>query len=318
MDSVPAILTLTLNPALDRATETPEIVPGLKLRCTQPRQDPGGGGINVSRMVQRLGGETVAFVALGGRTGDALAAALAAEGIEARPIAVAGETRTSLSVKDTGSGAQYRFMLPGPPLSGEEYRAAVTAVAAEAARDDFVVLSGSWPPGAPVGFAADLARALGAQGARLVVDTSGPALDNLVASPAGLDILRVDQAESEEAAGRPLPTRNDSVTFGQDLVARGIARALVMGRGAEGNVMVTPEGAWFAKAAGIDVVSTIGAGDSLLAALTYALSLGTPPDEALQWGAAAASAACTIPGTGICPPELVESLRPRCPVERLA
>lgn len=323
LDHIPAVLTVTLNPALDLSTDTEAIAPGRKLRCAAPRLDPGGGGINVSRLVARLGGETTAFVALGGGTGMRLVAALQAEGISTRIVPLAQETRTSLSVTDRTTGEQFRFMLPGPALSAAEYEAANTALAEEAATGDFVVVSGSLPTGAPPDVPARLALALAAKQVRLVVDTSGAALDHLLRHPAEAigarpDVLRFDHVEAEEAAGEALPRLADTARFASGLVARGVARRVVVGRGAEGNLLADAEGIWFARAAAVEVVSAVGAGDSFLAALTYAFAIGSSAPEALQWGTAAACAAVSTPGTKVCEPETVEALRPRCAVAQVA
>ncbi len=322
LDQIPAVLTVTLNPALDLSTETDQVVAGRKLRCAEPRLDPGGGGINVSRLVARLGGETTAFVALGGATGMRLVAALQAERISTRIVPIAHETRTSLSVTARDTGAQFRFMLPGPELSAAEYDAMGRALAEEAATGDFVVVSGSLPTGAAPDVPARLAGALAGKRLRLVVDTSGPALDHLVRQPAGElaarpEILRFDHLEAEAAAGRPLPHLADAAAFAADLVARGVARRIVIGRGAEGNLLAELGAIWFARPAPVEVVSAIGAGDSFLAALTYAFAIGSSAPDALQWGTAAACAAVATPGTKICDPATVEALRPGCRVEAL-
>lgn len=323
LDHIPAILTVTLNPALDLSTETDRIMPGRKLRCSEPRLDPGGGGINVSRLVTRLGGDTTAFVALGGGTGMRLVAALQAEGISTRIVPIGHETRTSLSVTDRSTGEQFRFMLPGPALNEMEYAAANRALAEEAATGDFVVFSGSLPTGAAPDVPARLALALAEKKVRLVVDTSGAALDHLVRQPAEdpaarPEILRFDHHEAEEVAGRALAERTDTARFAAELVVRGVARRIVVGRHAEGNLLAEAGGVWFASAAPVDVVSTIGAGDSFLAALTCAFAVGSEAPEALRSGTAAASAAVATPGTKICDPETIEALRPRCLVERIA
>lgn len=323
LDHAPAVLTVTLNPALDLSTETESIAAGRKLRCAEPRLDPGGGGINVSRLVARLGGETTAFVALGGGTGMRLVAALQAEGISTRIVPISQETRTSLSVTDRGSGAQFRFMLPGPALGPADYAAMNAALAEETATGDFVVVSGSLPTGAAPDVPARLGAALADKQARLVVDTSGAALAHLVGRPAEAigarpDVLRFDHLEAEEAAGGALPQRADTARFAAGLVARGVARHVVVGRQAEGNLLANGDGVWFAHAAPVEVVSTIGAGDSFLGALTYAFSIGASPAEALRWGTAAACAAVATPGTKICAPERIEALRPACELERMA
>lgn len=322
MATDPAILTLTLNPALDLSTETATIEAGRKLRCADPRRDPGGGGINVSRLVARLGGETTAFVALGGGTGMQLVAALQSEGISIRVIPTSHETRTSLSVTDRATGGQFRFMLPGPELTAAEYDAASRALSEEAATGDFVVISGSLPTGAEPDVPARIALSLADKQVRVVIDTSGPALAHLTRHPAENpsarpDILRLDHHEAQEVAGHPLPDRADTARVAADLVARGIARRVVIGRQAEGNLMADADGVWFAAAAQVEVVSAIGAGDSFLAALVHALATGADADHALRRGTAAACAAVATPGTRICEPKTIDALAPLCAVDRI-
>lgn len=291
------ILTVTLNPALDLGTEVERVSPDIKLRCAAPATHPGGGGINVSRAIARLGGESCAAVSLGGPSGDSLAALLSAEGVESLPLPSPGETRLSLAVRETLTGQQFRFMLPGPSWAAVDTNAAVAAVAAAARPAGWVVLSGSNPPGVPDDIAARLAVALRGTGCHLYVDTSGPALHALAAAPAGLALLRMDGAEAEDLAGAPLPTRKASAAFAADLVARGVAEEVLVARGGDGNIVATADGIWHAEALRIRVISAVGAGDSFLGAYTLSRARGDSAEGALGWGAAAASAACMTPAT---------------------
>lgn len=318
IDQLPAILTVTMNPALDLATGTESVVPGPKLRCDEPRVDPGGGGINVSRLVQRLGGETSAIVALGGANGQRLRDAMEREGLSVRVIPVEGETRLSLGVMDRSTGTQFRFVLPGPDLTVEDGERVLRALSEESASGDFVVMSGSLPAQLAAGFPRALARACGPMGTRLVIDTSGEALSDLVRTPdpdTRPEVLRIDHLEAEEAGGRPMPQLADTARFAAEAVARGAARYVVVGRDSEGNLLASAEGIWFVRPPKVEVVSATGAGDSFLAAMTWALSIGTPPEEALRWGTAAAAAAVTTPATDLCQPEMIETLRSDCALE---
>ncbi|OYW49497.1 MAG: hypothetical protein B7Z31_14535 [Rhodobacterales bacterium 12-65-15] len=263
------ILTLTLNPALDMATEVAEIIPGHKLRCSEPQLDPGGGGLNVSRAIKALGGESLALVAIGGLTGDRLAGLIRAEGVTFLAILGPGETRQSLTVTEGASGKQYRFMLPGP-LWGEAERARVFTLLRSTARPGGLsVISGSQPPGVPVDFPAALAASM--PESRVVLDTSGPALTEAVRRPIrGLDVLRMDGEEGEALAGRPLPSREATAEFAQSLVRAGVARTVIVARGAEGNVLADQDQRLFATAAKVQVRSTVGAGDSFVAAYVLA------------------------------------------------
>lgn len=302
------ILTVTLNPAFDLATSVDRLRPDVKLRCAEPAADPGGGGINVSRAIVRLGGESRAAVSLGGPTGERMAALLAREGIATVPLPAPGETRLSLAVTETRTGDQYRFMLPGPQWSEADAEAAIAAVTAAAEPDARVVLSGSTPPGVPADIAARLQAALG-PGRRLYVDTSGAALQALAQVPANLALLRMDGAEAEELAGHELPTRTASADFAAGLVARGVARTVLVARGGDGNILASNRGVWHADALKVHVVSKIGAGDSFLGAYVLARARGEDLPGALAWGAAAATAACMTPATELCRREDVERLR---------
>lgn len=309
------ILTVTLNPALDIATAADDIRPGPKLRCDGPRMDPGGGGINVSRVIARLGGTSTAFAALGGATGERLAAALATEGIAARAYPSPGETRQSLSVTDRGTGGQYRFVLPGPVWNGRQGKAVLTAIADAAPKGALVVLSGSQPPGLPADLPARLTRLLARKAARLVLDTSGATLTRAADPARPAHVLRMDEAEAEALSGGHLKTRGDSADFAEDLVRRGAARIVVIARGADGSVLATASERWFSKAAKVPVKSKVGAGDSFLAAFTLALAADRSASRALQEGMAAASAAVMTEATDLCRRADFRRLIRDCPVE---
>jgi 6-phosphofructokinase 2 len=309
------VVTLTLNPALDLAVETAKVVPGPKLRCSAPAVHPGGGGINVSRVIRRLGGRTLALAALGGVTGDRLAALLAQEGVTLAPLPCRGETRESLTVTDAGTGQQFRFVLPGPAWRRRDADSALSAAVAAVGPGQFLVLSGSLPPGVPADFALRLARRIARKGAWLAIDTSGAALAAAIAGQARMALLRLDAAEAEAQAGRPLTTARDSADYALSLVRAGAADRVVLARGAEGSVMAGPEGRFLVRAPAVPVQSRIGAGDSFMAAMVLALARGRPPVRALQEGMAAASATVMTPATDLCRAADARRLIGACPVE---
>jgi len=307
------ILTVTLNPAIDLETTTPEVVPGEKLRCGEPLRDPGGGGINVARAVVQLGGQATALVAAGGAGGAALAAMLRARGVVAACLPAPGELRQNLSVIEGATGRQFRFIFPGPIWTEADVAAVRAALCAQVAAGDWLVLSGSLPPGMAPSALSDLARALAARGARVVADTSGAALAGLAKGRTGLALLRMDFEESEALAGRALTTAADSARFAADLVAQAAAEVVILARGAEGSVLASAAGCWTAPAAAVPVVSRTGAGDSFVAGAVLALSRGQPLAEVLQLGCAAASAAVTTPATALCDAATVAGLLAQCP-----
>lgn len=303
-----AILTVTLNPALDLETTVPELKPREKLRCTEPRRDPGGGGINVARAIHVLGGAASAVVALNGPAGREIAESLGASGIDIIAVPAPGPTRSNMSVIETSSGDQYRFISPGPDWTLRDLEKVSKRLRDAVSGGDIVVLSGSLPPGLPPSALVGLATDLMARGARVVVDTSGDALVAMAASAKGLDILRMDAAEGDALFGRPLHRASDTAAAAATLIAAGVAKAVIIARGREGSVLVSGDGRWAAPAAEVPVVSVTGAGDSFVAAATLALSRGADWPGVLLAGCSAASAAVTTPATELCDPAVYADL----------
>lgn len=314
------IVTVTLNPALDLSAPVLRVVPGPKLRTGPVIAEPGGGGINVARVVAALGGRALALACLGGSTGDRLAALLAdVPGLTLAALPSPGETRESLTVDEGDSGAQFRFVLPGPDYPPDATAPLLDAIAARVPGGALVVLSGSQPPGLPDDLPRLLAQALPA-GARLIVDTSGPPLAGLIARPDPAlrpAVLRLDAAEAEAHAGTPLPDAADSAALAARWVAQGVAETVILARGAEGSVMVGPGGAWLCVPPRVTEVSKVGAGDSFVAGLTLGLARGDSADQALTLAVAAAAAAVTTPGTQLCRAADVAALRPACRLQPL-
>ena len=175
------ILTLTVNPALDVSTATEQVISGHKLRCGASRLDPGGGGVNVSRVVQRLGGRTLAVYTAGGPTGEAYRRLIEAERVPTLAVPIQGSTREDFTVDETTTGKQFRFVLQGPELSEPEWRLCLALVADSMPVGGYVVASGSLPPGVPDDFYARVARLARRHDARCIVDASGPALSEALA-----------------------------------------------------------------------------------------------------------------------------------------
>ncbi|MBL0419006.1 1-phosphofructokinase family hexose kinase [Ramlibacter sp. AW1] len=310
------LLTFTPNPAVDLATRTPRIEPTHKLRCTAAQVHPGGGGINVARVIARLGGTATAVYPAGGPAGERLQQLVAAEGVHARVVRIAGETRENFSVLDEGSGDEYRFVLPGPTLSGREWLACLEHVAAAVPDSGWVVASGSLPLGVASDGYAQLAGLLAPHGAHLVLDASGPSLAS--ALQAGVHLVKPSLRELQELTGHALPDTPSRLAACRGLIERGQARWVALSMGAEGALLVGAGGAWKADAVPVTVASTIGAGDSFLAGLVWVLSREDHPEEALRFAMAAAAAALLQPGTALCDPAQVQRLLPQVRVEAVA
>lgn len=293
-----AIVTLTLNPALDLSTTTLRIAPAHKLRCAPPRFDPGGGGINVARVIQRLGGRARAVYPAGGPTGQRLTALLEAEGAPTLATSIAGETRESFTVTDRSDAAEYRFVLPGPVLSDAEQDRCLEAALAAGTGGGFLVVSGSLPLGVEPQRLHELARRAKARGLRLVIDSSGPAL--AAALGAGVHLIKPNLRELSDLVGRPLPTTGKRLKACRDLIDGGGAAIVALSMGAEGALLANRDAAWTSPGLPIKPVSTVGAGDSFLGALLWVLDREGDLAEGLRYAIAAGSAALLSPGTDLC------------------
>lgn len=306
------ILTVTLNPTLDVSTHTTEVVAGTKLRCAPPRLDPGGGGINVSRAIRKLGGDSTALVALGGATGRRLAELLEQDGIALATFSAPGESRENLAVTEDTTGRQFRFVLPGEDWDARTTARALDLIRHHAPHDGQVVISGSLPPGVAPDFLRQAVAEV-APIAAVLIDTSGAPLADLAAAPVpGLTTLRMDSDEAEDLAGGPLPERSHTADFAAGLVARGVAESVVVARGADGSVLATRHGRWHSAPPRVAVVSPVGAGDSFVAAHVLAIERGKAPQVALAHGTAAAAAAVMTDATELCRREDAERLVASC------
>jgi 6-phosphofructokinase 2 len=306
------ILTVTLNPALDITTTTERLVHQQKLRCSAPRYDPGGGGVNVSRAIRELGGESTAFVALGGSTGTQYRALLEAAGIDCVYWEQQGDTRFSLTVMESATGLHYRFVLPGPPQpEGEAARLLARLDELIASGVRFVALSGSLPPGLPDDFYGRLAGMARKAGAAVVLDAHGAALRE--ALPFRPYLIRLNHLEAQELlggeAGAPVHL------LARQLIERGSAEVTIVTAGEEGAVVATPGRELMIRAPHVEVVSAVGAGDSFVGALVVGLSRGWPLQTAARYGVAAAAATVTTAATELCSADVVDRLFAEIPPE---
>lgn len=301
-----AIVTVTPNPAVDLSTTVERIVAVHKLRGTSQRRDPGGGGINVARVVTRLGGDVSAIYPAGGAIGDLLRRLLDGEGIASHALTIAAETREDFFVHETCTGQQYRFILPGPRLAEGEWKACLAAVARLDPFPRYIVGSGSLPEGAPEDFYARLARTAKQRSACMILDTSGPALAAAVEE--GVDVIKPNLREMRELCGGALDSEAAWERAAQALVGSGRAKMVALTMGHLGAALVTGEGTWRAKPLAITPLSAVGAGDSFLGVLVHQLAAGAAPHHGFRHAVAAGAAALLNPGTGLCRPEDIARL----------
>lgn len=311
----PTVLCLTMNPSVDLATETEAVVPTHKLRCDATLHDAGGGGINVARVLTRMGGRCTSLCPLGGSPGQWLQRRMRDEGLEAAFLPIADETRVSFTVHERRTGAEFRFVMPGPRLSDREWQACLDHLEQMPQFPDLLVASGSLPPGVPADFYARLARLCRARGARLVLDTSGPPLAAALAE--GVFLCKPNLRELTELVDRPLETPAQWQAAARQLVLDGRAQAVALTLGHLGALLATREAAWNAPPLDIAVASAVGAGDSFVGGMVWGLQQGQPLEQAFGWGVAAGSAALLSTGTGLCRLEDIQRLWPQVQLTRL-
>jgi 6-phosphofructokinase 2 len=304
-----------MNPAIDVSAAVARVVPTHKLRCTSVRRDAGGGGINVARVVARLGSDVQAIYPIGSPIGDLLRRLVDAEAVASQTIPLSQHTRESFTVDEEETGKQYRFVLPGPELTSDECGQCLAAVAQIRPAPTFFVASGSMPTGVPDDFLARTARAAKALGAKVVVDTSGPAL--AAALREGVFLVKPNLRELQELVGSSLTEREQQLAAARNLIEKQAAETVALTLGHLGALLVTPRQAFYAPALPVKPMSVVGAGDSFLGAMVWSLDAGQAIEEAFRHGIAAGSAALLSAGTGLCKAEDVRRLYPQVHLQRL-
>lgn len=278
------IVTVTLNPSLDRAIEVDRLVRGEVIRAYPAHLDPGGKGVNVSRALLANGIPSCAVLPWGGDEGRQLIRLLEAEGVDVRAVGIAGRTRSNITLAEP-DGTVTKINEPGPTLSVAEFEAVTAEILAAAKTARWAVVCGSAPPDLPVEAFAELCRRLLAGGVRLAVDTSGPALRAAVA--AGAALVKPNREELAEIVGAPLRSLCDVVDAARQLRSWG-AGAVLASLGADGAVLVDAHAVVTGESPVTKPRSSVGAGDALLAGFLAAGAHGADAlAEGLAWGAAA-------------------------------
>ena len=287
------IVTLTVNPAVDKSTHIDRLIPEQKLRCDTPRFDAGGGGINVSKAIKRLGGKTTALFTAGGPSGQLLQNLLNQEEIDTQVIETEQWTRENFIVAETSTNAQYRFGMPGAPLSEAETQAVLDALASSEA--NYIVASGSLPPQMDDNFYEKVAAISKKMGARLILDTSGEPLR--AACDEGVFLLKPNIGELEALVGAKDLQMDDVDEAARTLIGDGKCEVVIVSLGPKGAILVTKDLCEHVPAPPVQKRSTVGAGDSMVAGMTWALTQELSYSEMLRWGVACGSAATMNEGT---------------------
>ena len=300
-----SIVTLTVNPAIDGSCDAQQVRPTHKVRTTNMRYDPGGGGINVARVVQRMGGNVRAIYLAGGATGGVLDSLLDRDGIARKRIDIADHTRISQAVHEKATGLEYRFVPEGPLVSDAEWQVCLDAMAK--VECDWQVLSGSLPRGVPAAFLARIVKAMPSRDCRIILDTSGPALRTTLEG-GGLFLVKPSRGELEQYTGQPLTGDDALIDAARQIVHAGQARYVAVTLGYLGAILVSQLGELRLPVLEVEVKSAVGAGDSFLGAMTCALAADQDIEPAFRLGLAAGTAAVMSPGTGLCQPADVQRL----------
>jgi 1-phosphofructokinase/6-phosphofructokinase 2 len=289
------IVTLTPNPSVDRAVVIDALRRGEVHRATESRIDPGGKGVNVSRALAAQSAETVAVLPVGGPEGHLLEELLDAAGVARRSVPVAGTVRMNITVLEP-DGTTTKLNEPGPTLTAGEVDALLAATLDLAEGADWVVGCGSLPPGAPADLYAVLVGLVRERGGHVAIDSSGnPMATALAAKPS---LIKPNHEELAEAVGHALPTLGDVRDAARDLVRDGID-IVAVSLGRDGALLVTPDEVVHATATISNPLSTVGAGDCMLAGLLHGLSSGLGAADALMSGVAWGAAAVTLPGSRV-------------------
>ncbi len=296
MSESPTIITLTMNPAVDMSSSVEHVRADLKLRCERPTRRAGGGGLNVARVIARLGADVTAIHTCGGPTGRLLQTLLREEGLTGRSVDVAGETRENIVVVELAGKRHFHFVMPGPELSQGEWQLCLDAAAA--AENGYVVASGSLPPGVPADFYAQLAERVRSGGGRLALDASGEPLR--LALEVGVWMIKPNMVELAELTGI-VDTHEASLVDAADaLVQLGSAEIVVLSLGPAGAYAAARdlEGEYL-RSPVVPIRSRVGAGDSMVGAMVTAASRSMPTRQIVRLGLAGGAAAVIQDGSEV-------------------
>lgn len=298
------ILTITLNPAVDKSTAIDSLKPDKKLRCETPVYEPGGGGINVSRGLVRLGLPTTAFFTSGGAAGKRLESLLEKEGVAGLPFSVKSETRENFMVVATNGNDQYRFGMPGSEVATGEVEGILKAI--DGCTPEIAVISGSLPPGMEPQHMRAIIKNLKDKGAKVIIDTSGEALEESLKE--GVYLVKPNLGELAKLTGKEELGNDDADDAARELVASGRAEIVVVSMGPQGAYLITKDKTYHVNAPQVKKRTTVGAGDSMVAGIVSMLANGGDELAMARMGVACGSAATMSTGTGLFKKEDAERL----------
>jgi len=288
------IVTLTLNPALDKSTDVSQLVPEKKMRCSDVLIEAGGGGINVSKAVKELGGESLAVFFAGGLNGEAVTRLLKEKDIAVKAVPIKGDTRENFVVNETATARQYRFVMPGPSICKDELKTIGKTILG-LPQISFLVCSGSLPPGVDASFLGQLALTAKKKGIKFIADTSGVALKKAMEN--GAYLIKPSLTELCSLAGKEYLEPSEIATSAKAVFRQSNCEAIIISMGPSGAMLVTKDGAKEFNAPTVKRQTTVGAGDSMVAGIVWMLKKGESLENAVQFGIACGTAATINKGT---------------------
>jgi 6-phosphofructokinase 2 len=292
-DNLSRIVTLTVNPAIDKSTKFSGLVAEQKIRCEEPRFDAGGGGINVSKAIARLGGKSLAVFTAGGASGQLLEDLVKQESIDYQVVKTKNWTRESFTAVDTLTNLQYRFGMPGSKILSNESEEILRKI--EQLRPVYLVASGSLPPKIGDDFYEKVATISRKIGSKLIIDTSGEPLRCAINN--GVYLLKPNVSELAKLVGAETLEMDEVDDAAREIIAKGGCEIVVVSLGPQGAMLVTKDFCEHLPAPPVQKKSTVGAGDSMVGGMVWALSEGKNLQEMLRWGVACGSAATMNEGT---------------------
>ena len=299
------IITLTLNPSLDKSTHFTGLVAEQKIRCEKPRYDAGGGGINVSKAIVKLGGNSLCIHTSGGSAGKMLEELIQKEGIENKVIPTQNWTRENFIAFENTTKAQYRFGFPGNELLEIEKEMVIEII--KKIKADYLVLSGSLNEGLPADFYQKISETAKASGIKVIVDTSGEPLRKVLEK--GVYLIKPNIGELAKLIGVERLALPEVEKAAKTLIEKGSAEVVVVvSLGAEGAILVSKDKTEFVNAPKAEKKSTVGAGDSMVGGMVWALSQNKSLKEVIQWGVCCGTAATMNEGTQLFKKEDAEKL----------
>ena len=287
------IVTLTLNPSLDKSTHFTGLIAEQKIRCEKPRYDAGGGGINVSKAIAKLGGKSTCIFTSGGSSGEMLEELVAKEKLEGSVIKTKNWTRENFIAFENTSKAQYRFGFPGNEFSDDEKVEILQTI--KELKTDYLVISGSLNEGLATNFYQKIAEIAKESGIKVVVDTSGEALQKVLET--GVYLIKPNIGELAKLIGVERLELPEVEKAAKQLIENKSAEIVVVSLGADGAILVTKDETHLVKAPKVEKKSTVGAGDSMVGGMVWALSQNKTLKEVIQIGVCCGTAATMNEGT---------------------